>query len=235
MLISANQLESIWRVKPGNVLHVGAHEAEELDAYVEFNWGKIVWVEVQPDKVLQLKEKIRDTNHIVIEAAVWDKSGVDLEMKVMSNSASSSLLDLGTHKTEHPDIKLLRTFKVKTKTLEDAIPQDFLPELIALDIQGAELRALQGFGRRLTGVKWIYTEVNRKELYEGCCLVGDLDEYLKQYKFKRMATRWTVHGWGDALYVHESAALPNLLGKFQWTILTVINYLYTKIGNLIKR
>lgn len=235
MLIPANQLKSIWKVKPDTVLHVGAHEAEELDDYTKLKWGKVVWVEVQPDKVQQLQNKILNTDHVVIEAAVWDESGVDLEMKVMTNSASSSLFDLGTHKTEHPDIKLLRTFKVITKTLSEVIPADFNPKLIALDIQGAELRALKGFSNRLDGVKWIYTEVNRKELYEGCCLVEDLDKYLKTFGFKREATRWTVNGWGDALYIHESANFVNAKSQILWFILNLKYKIYSNLVRFIKK
>jgi FkbM family methyltransferase len=235
MLIPAYQLKSIWKVKPDAVLHVGAHEAEELDDYTKLHWGKVIWVEVQPDKVRQLKNKMLNTDHVVIEGAVWDESGVDLEMKVMTNSASSSLFNLGTHKTEHPDIKLLRTFKVTTKTLSEIVPTDFHPKLIALDIQGAELRALKGFSNRIQGVKWIYTEVNRKELYDGCCLVEDLDMYLMTFGFRRKATRWTVNGWGDELYIHESANSPKAAGRLLWLILNLKYNIYVKLVRFIKK
>ena len=44
------------------------------------------------------------------------------------------------------------------------------------------------------------TEVNREELYENCCLVEDLDSYLKNYGFSRVKTFWGGGTWGDAFY-----------------------------------
>ncbi len=48
------------------------------------------------------------------------------------------------------------------------------------------------------------SEVNLEELYEGCCLIDELDEYLKSFGFERKITKlWDdgAVGWGDALYI----------------------------------
>jgi hypothetical protein len=50
-------------------------------------------------------------------------------------------------------------------------------------------------------VKAIYLEVNEKELYKNCGLIGDIDIYLEKYNFKRVKTVMTEHGWGEALYI----------------------------------
>jgi hypothetical protein len=72
-----------------------------------------------------------------------------------------------------------------------------------IDIQGAELLALKGATKYLEHVDVLYLEVNTKELYKGGALVGELDEFLADYKFKRILTEMTCHGWGEALYVKE--------------------------------
>ena len=213
-----SDLVNFWGVKPKNVLHIGAHNAEELEAYTKHSWNQVTWVEAQPDKIEYLKEKL-PAHHKVIQAAVWNESGISLELKVMTNTESTSLLNLGTHASEHPNVTLNYQIPIKTQVLNDLIPLNETPDLIALDIQGAELKALEGFGTRIRDVKWIYSEVNKDYLYEECCLVSDLDYYLEKYGFKRVATRWTYHGWGDALFVQKNLILSeNFVRRLQMKI-----------------
>lgn len=216
MLISIKQLSKYWNIKPINILHVGAHEAEEFEEYIGNGWGPVTWVEVQPEKVQLLREKLKNTDHSVIQAAVWNESGVTKNLKIMSNSQSSSLLPLGTHQTRYPSIVTEKELSVKTTTLDDLVNgQKF--EYISLDIQGAELNALKGFSNGIKNVRWIYCEVNKEYLYEGCCLIRDIDEYLSKYHFKRVATRWTENFWGDALYVsQEITGSQSFSQRIEW-------------------
>ena len=69
------------------------------------------------------------------------------------------------------------------------------------DIQGAELMALKGAGKAIEYAKALYLEVNTEEVYKGGCLISEIDDYLSTYKFKRVLTKMTEYGWGDALYV----------------------------------
>jgi hypothetical protein len=46
-------------------------------------------------------------------------------------------------------------------------------------------------------------EVNEKELYKNCGLIGEIDTFLNIYHFKRVLTNITCHGWGDALYIRK--------------------------------
>lgn len=72
------------------------------------------------------------------------------------------------------------------------------------DIQGAELMALKGATQSIKYAKAIYLEVNEKELYKNCGLITEIDTFLLQYKFKRVLTNITIHGWGDALYIIQN-------------------------------
>jgi hypothetical protein len=69
------------------------------------------------------------------------------------------------------------------------------------DIQGAELLALKGAMKSIEYVKALYLEVNIEEVYKGAALMSDLDDFLSKYNFKRVVTKMTGYGWGDALYI----------------------------------
>jgi len=44
VLIPVNTLVNEYGVRPDGVLHLGAHRAEELNAYANYNWGHVWWV-----------------------------------------------------------------------------------------------------------------------------------------------------------------------------------------------
>lgn len=72
------------------------------------------------------------------------------------------------------------------------------------DIQGAELAALKGATKSIQYAKAIYLEVNEKELYKNCGLIGEIDAFLEEHHFRRVLTNMTQHGWGDAFYTRFS-------------------------------
>jgi FkbM family methyltransferase len=179
-------------VLPSRVLHVGAHEAEEADVYAR--WGaEVLWVEANPTLANRLKE--RGLN--VVCRAAWSSAG-PLTLHVASNGHSSSVYPMGLHTIRHPDVHTVGTVQTEGFRL-DSLP--FLPDMLNLDIQGAELEALKGAVGLLGGVRWICTEVSSEELYVGQSLVPELDRWLGERGFVQVAAEWTDRGWGDALYV----------------------------------
>jgi FkbM family methyltransferase len=223
VLIPVQVLKKYWGVNPQSIVHVGAHNAEELETYEKAGWGPVTWIEAQPQKIQELAKRI-PSHHRLIEAAIWDKEGMSLNLNVMTSTQSTSLLNLGTHATEHPTIQFSHSIPVKTKTLASILDGSSAPELLALDIQGVELRALTGYGEKIADVKWIYCEVNKAELYEDCCLVYDIDSYLSRFYFRRAATRWTSHGWGDALYENTNLIKKRGATKRILTLVPVITW-----------
>jgi FkbM family methyltransferase len=204
--ISVSELSKYWDIKPKGVLHVGAHLGEEATDYENFGWVPVIWVEAQPNLVKILNAKLDPLKNKVIEAAVWEKNGVPLKLHIASNSQSTSLLNFGSHINSYPDITYVSEIDVSTKRLDSIIKPDEMPNFINLDIQGVELSAIKSLGPLLDAVDYIYTEVNKVEVYEGCTLVKDLDGYLLAEGFKRATTRWYLReGWGDALYIRKTS------------------------------
>ncbi len=203
MLIEPTELLSKFGVKPGGILHVGAHKGEMFSKYNQV-WSskgiKFIWVEALPDLAEFLVNFLPSEMNKVINAVVWDKNDLIMDFNISSNLQSSSLLNFELHSQSYPEIKMIKTIKVKTKRLDGLIQPSDNIDLLVLDLQGAELNALIGLGVELGRVNWIVCEVNRSNVYEGNPLVEEIDNYLVNFGFKRIATRWTPNGWGDALY-----------------------------------
>jgi FkbM family methyltransferase len=202
------ELISLYNVRPKGILHVGAHLAEESLEYSRNNYDNgfgVTWIEAQPLLVEEIRKNLNPETNKVYNAVAWNIEGVEMEMNITSKSASSSLFDFGTHAKTYPDITIVEKRKVQTSRLDHILSVEDKFELVVLDIQGAELQAIEGLGERIDDVNWIFTEVNRKELYQGCSLVDDLDAYLDKLGFQRCFTAWDRRaGWGDALYVRNS-------------------------------
>jgi FkbM family methyltransferase len=215
MLIDFRQLFPKYNIKPKGVLHVGANVGEEMPVYHILGIGKVIWIEGNPDLFFKLKENIRPYREKGVytkafNMVVGDEHGKEVDFNISNNgSQSSSILELGTHKTAHPEVHYTHTLKVKMERIDKSqfttVPRyweglDFLN----MDIQGAELKALRGMGDLLHQFKWAYLEVNKAELYKGCALVEDIDMYLLGFGFRRVETFWVGNtGWGDALYIKK--------------------------------
>ena len=206
MLIPVGELVRNFIVNPIGVLHVGAHKAEESTQCNQHGWGNVVWIEAQPDLVQHLRNTLPSEGNLIIEAAVWHESNIEFEFNIASNGESSSLLELGSHAESYPGIKYDKTIKIKTKRLDEVIPRERFADFLNVDVQGVELKALQGLGDRISEFKWIYSEGNNSEVYKECTLIADLDAFLSEKGFSRVTTRWVLGaGWGDAMYVNNSS------------------------------
>jgi FkbM family methyltransferase len=192
-------LKNFWRLKVNGTIHAGAHMGEEREIYARLGFGPVTWIEAIP-RLAELVRELTPPEDKVINATLWSRSGHNLSFKVTNATGSSSLFDLAEHQVEYPGIFVEERLEVVTATLDD-LGLDRNSNLLVLDLQGAEFEALQGGTETLRSIEYILTEVNRRELYSGIKQVNDLDTFLRLQGFYRAATRWTRHGWGEALYL----------------------------------
>jgi FkbM family methyltransferase len=203
MLISLDKLIEKYNIKFRGILHIGAHECEELKEYEKYiSRNNILWVEALPEKVILNKRLY--PNLLIEEAVVSDKIE-KVTFHISNNGQSSSFLEFGLHTIHHPQIVFTDSFEVETKVLSDILKNYTIEfNFINIDIQGAELKALKGMSEYLHTIEYIYTEVNSNYVYKDCCLITELDEYLNSFGFERMETEWFENcGWGDALYIRK--------------------------------
>ena len=208
VLIPPAQLAHYWGLHPARILHVGAHQAEESRSYRDAGWGSeaVVWVEADPASAQTLRDRLEGDAHAhVVEALAWDVSGVEVDFHIASNGQSSSALAMGEHREFFPDITVVNSVRMLTQAL-DELPaiQELRPfQLINLDIQGSELKALRGLQQTIAESTAIYTEVNTRPLYEGCALLPELDAFLADAGFVRVDLVIVQDGWGDGLWIRR--------------------------------
>jgi hypothetical protein len=124
-------------------------------------------------------------------------------MQSAINQAETSLLHHFPNSTisyqAHPNyvtysVSLYPTNLLQTEECQNYLKNNFIPEV------------QKSFGENIKMLDFIQSEVNVEELYEGCCLIDELDNYLNSYGFKRIVTAmWDdgAVGWGDALYIKK--------------------------------
>ena len=193
-----------------HIVHIGAHDGAEITDYANNGIESVVWVEASRRFMAPLYENTRKYTGVkqeYLNVCLSDVEGEEITFNISSNGQSSSMLELGTHATLYPHITYTGKETVITKrfdklSIEKKLNIDRV-DFINLDVQGAELKVLKGFGDLLssTNLKAIYTEINFEEVYKGCCLAADLDGYLAPFGFKRVLTRGECKEWGDALYL----------------------------------
>ena len=207
MLIELEKLIKKFDLKIKGVLHIGAHTCEEYKYYKKagLNESNMIWVEGNPEIYNKLKALY--PKRMIYHCVASNEDNKDVMFYVANNGQSSSILELGTHKKHHPYVRYVKSIKQKTKTIKTLYKENNinvkLANFLNIDIQGAELLALKGMGDLLKNFEYLYLEVNNEKIYKDCALIGEIDNYVKNYGFERVATSMTRFNWGDALYIKK--------------------------------
>ena len=94
MLIPFNSL--FLDRKISGIIHIGAHELEELSAYKNKNIQKIIWIEANPSKYNFIEKKIDSYKEMSLGKFAAGSKRDRLFLNVSNNGQSSSILKLGT-------------------------------------------------------------------------------------------------------------------------------------------
>lgn len=203
MLINLHTLVKKYNIQFKGILHVGAHECEELIEYEKYlSRNKILWIEALDDKVALCKTRFPN---VLIENAVVSDTIEKVTFHRSNNGQSSSILNFGLHSKYHPDVHYVNSFEIETQLLQNIISKyNISYNFLNLDIQGVELKALKGMESYLNEVDYVYTEVNSDYVYENCSIITEIDDYLSKFGLFRVETCWTSCKWGDAFYIRSN-------------------------------
>ena len=191
-------------IKVNGILHVGAHKCEEYNTYQNIT-SNILWIEAFPELVEECKKIYPEIN--IINSVVSDKDNDTIEFFISSNSKCSSIMDFDYHKELYPEIIMnskitLQTKKIITLYRENGI-NDKSYNLLVIDIQGAELMALNGMENLINSFDAVYVEVAEKALYKGGCTLEDLDIFFIKNKFSRKYLM-LLNEYGNAFYIKKN-------------------------------
>lgn len=210
MLIDFRELFPKWGINPTGILHIGANIGEEAPIYLELGVKKQIWIEANPELIPKLSKAIADNEYASFMNFAAGEKNKPVKLHVSNNAGqSSSLLELGTHKISHPEVEFTHDVDTLMLRLDSFVDGTFDGcDFLNLDIQGAELMALRGMGDLFKQFKWVYTEVNKNEVYQGCATIESTDLFMTANHFKRVELFnnggfFDRLNWSDALYIKD--------------------------------
>jgi FkbM family methyltransferase len=169
--------------RPRGVIHVGAHNGQEVDLYRQYGFKNILLIEANPQLAHALQTRYGDAQDVrVVLGAATNEDGDQLLKIHTSRSGSieaASLLELKDFKTIVATLHTPAEVSVpgfRIDSLFGAGKLDIaLYNFMVLDIQGAELRALQGAPLTAQALDAIQAEAGIIEMYAGGASYADLE------------------------------------------------------------
>ncbi len=207
MLIPFTQLHQKYKFTPGGVVHVGAHEGQELSEYHKIGIEKMIFIEALPEIYTRLVKHCEPYPEVLcFNECIGAVDNEWITFHVANNDGqSSSFLELGTHLQMHPEVSFIKDLQMKTTrldTLLNGLDTDY--DFLNMDIQGAEGLALKGAGDLLHQFKYLYLEINTTDVYKGCMQLPELEEYVGRFGFKRKEILFPGNcTWGDCFMMKE--------------------------------
>jgi len=217
VLLTLDYLVKKYNLKINGVSHFGAHLGEEVSSYKALNIKNIHLFEPQSKIFNSLKKDFLDDKDVFLYNFGLGEQNISMQMFIPENyEMSASLLEPKHHKTLYPDISFQGSEEVEIRIYDELKIEDV--NFLNIDIQGYELLALKGSQEALRNkIDYIFIEVAMIDLYKNNALVGELDEFLEEFNFIRVETKWVNRFvlWGDALYIkkHNLNALRVYKGK----------------------
>lgn len=199
-----------YKCKRNGAIYLGGHKGEMLLTLVLLGFKKILIVEPQPELFKQLQETISLINQLLndydkligteqitsikaIQCAVGDINS-EAEFYVTSKSQLASVFkpieEVINEETIYSKITVDNQIVVPVRTIDSLIEEsgNDISEFnfLYMNIQGSELKALQGSKQTLSHLDSIYLEQNWIARYENCPEPEKIDNYLEKSNFVKV-------------------------------------------------
>jgi len=205
MLLDFDHLVSKYEMKIKGVLHIGAHYGQEHGLYKRHGIENISYFEPLQNNFEKLQENVVDGSTLHKVALGNENKKTKMFVETANQGMSSSILEPKVHLTQYPYIKFESTEEVDMKRLDDMDIDDEKYNMIVIDVQGYELEVFKGSSNFLKKIDYIFSEINRDEVYENCAKVEELSDFLSSYGFELSEHNWVGGSWGEALYIKKNS------------------------------
>jgi len=210
-----DDVENILGRPPELIIDIGAQHGQTTVGYLNrFPACRVHAFEPELENFIQAKTRLEPFGDRVqlFMAAVGDMSDQAV-LNVNSHDGTHSLLPSGDQRYWDASVATLKQTTAQCRRLDDFFDELGIEkaDLLAMDIQGAELRALKGAETLLHEhrVALVYCEVEFYELYKGQPLFWELGSFLDRTGY-HLYSLYDPHyhkdnprvlSWADALFV----------------------------------
>lgn len=220
------------------VVELGARDCKETVAFSQiFDKAFIYSFECNPMTISICREAVANLSRVELtEKAVSNVNGkikfysIDTELTKTTwedgNPGASSIFQASG---KYPlETYVQKEIEVDSVRLDSFLKKRNLKEIdiLWMDIQGAELLALESLGTEIENVKLIHTEINFIEIYSGQPLFKDVYKILHDNGFHLIGFTFFCNYFGDAVFVNTNI-LKNKMDIFK--IIIKENILLSKL------
>jgi FkbM family methyltransferase len=122
-----------------------------------------------------LSDQSRTTTFWQVEQDKYENPGAGSLFKLNFGNRPKQDKDKGLGSVQSPVLVQMRRFD------ELGIST---PQLLVMDVQGAELNVLQGFGKKLSDITYVVLEAEPVSSYEGGCTMNEVLKFMKKSEFR---------------------------------------------------
>jgi FkbM family methyltransferase len=197
-----------------NIVHVGAHLAQERCHYELHGYKNVLWVEGSEQIYRRLVDIVGNhhgtANHVTRCALLTDQDGAEVELRHYNNDGASSSIFSPSEQWQSrwPEVgetgETEKRISCTLDTLLAQTPFESRCDVLVVDVQGAELLVLKGAIKTLASATAVICEISTVQYYAGGVLYNELAQFMRTQGFIPMAT---PRRHADMLFMRRHASI----------------------------